>query len=252
MRRALLAAVLTVAALPLAAGTVMELDCHSDSSSPYSFVARVSIDGPNARFDVIEGIHPVFNPKITVISRDEGETLIIIDHKQKTYFIRKSRAMSGPISTWKAPGGTGESNVSFDVDRHEELETIAGRSVRRYRARAEYDIGMKLEGEKMSAHVKSEATFWTIDARNDALPFGLEFAFKSGFDSLDHKVERRLPRIGIPLRQSVSVTRTIAGGAPITERFDATATKVSEEKLDFAIFQPPMGYQFREPTFGFE
>jgi hypothetical protein len=252
MRRAWLAVVLTVAAFPLAAGTVMELDCHSDSTSPYSFVARISIDGPNARFDVIEGMHPVFNPKITVISRDEGETLIIIDHKQKTYFIRKSRAMSGPISTWKAPGGINESKVSFDVDRGNELETIAGRSVRRYRAQAEYDISMKLEGEKMSAHVKSEGTFWTIEGRNDALPFGLEFAFKSGFDSLDHKVGRRLPRIGLPLKQSVSVTRTISGGAPITERFDATATKVSDEKLDFAIFEPPVGYRFREPTFGFE
>jgi len=252
MRRALLAVVLTVAALPAAAGTVIELECHSDSTAPYSFTARVSIDGPNARFDVIEGAHPVFNPKITVISRDEGETLIIIDHKLKTYFIRKSSAMSGPISTWKAPGTTGDSNATFDIVRGEEVETIAGRPARKYRAQAEYDLRMKLEGEKMTAHVKSEATFWTIEARNDALPFGLEFAFKSGFDSLDRKVERRLPRIGIPVRQSVSVTRTISRGAAITERFDAAATKVSEEKLDFSIFQPPMGYQFREPTFGFE
>jgi hypothetical protein len=243
---------LTIAALPAAAGTVIELDCHTDSSAPYSFVARVSIDGPNARYDVIEGTHPVFNPKITVISRDEGATLIIIDHKQKTYFIRKSRVMSGPLSTWRAPGTLEESKVSFDVEKSEEVETIAGHAVRKYHARAEYDLKMKVEGEKLTAHVQSDATFWTMDARNDAVPFGLEFAFKSGFESLDHKVERRLPRIGIPLKQSVSVTRTIAGGAPITERFDAVATKVTEAKLDFALFQPPMGYQFREPTFGFE
>jgi len=234
------------------AGMVIDFDCHAESSAPYSFTARISIDGPNARYDVLEGMHPVFNPKITVISRDEGETLIIIDHKLRTYFIRKSHSMSGPLSTWKAPGTIEESKVSFDVARVEERETIAGRQTQRYDARADYDLRMKLEGEKMSAHVKSEATFWTIDARNDALPFGLEFAFKSGFDSLDHKVERRLPRIGIPLRQKVSVTRTISGGSPITERFDATATKVTEQKLDFALFQPPMGYQFKEPTFGFE
>jgi hypothetical protein len=239
--------------LPAAAGTVIEFDCHSESTAPYSFIARVSIDGPNARFDTVEGLHPVFNPKITVISRDEGETLIIIDHKLKTYFIRKSHSMSGPLSTWKAPGTVDDSRVSFDVDRTEETETVAGRPVRKYRAHAEYDLQMKIENEKLSAHVKAEGTFWTIDTmRNDALPFGLEFAFKSGFESLDHKVERRLPRIGIPLRQNVTVTRTITGGSPITERFDATATKVSEEKLDFAIFQPPMGYQFKEPTFGYE
>lgn len=251
MRRSLFV-LLLAAAWPALAGMVIDFDCHAESTAPYSFTARISIDGPNARYDTVEGLHPVFNPKITVISRDEGETLIIIDHKQKTYFIRKSRAMSGPLSTWKAPGTTGDSGVSFDVERREETGTIAGRPVRRYDARGEYDLRMKLEGEKMSAHVKSEGTFWTIDARNDALPFGLEFAFKSGFESLDHKVERRLPRIGIPLKQIVTVTRTIAGGAPITERFEATATKVSEEKLDFGLFQPPMGYQFREPTFGFD
>lgn len=239
-------------ALPTFAGTVMELDCHSESSAPYSFVARVSIDGPNARFDTIEGLHPVFNAKISIISRDEGETLIIIDHKQKTYFIRKSKAMSGPLSTWKAPGTQDDSKVSFDVDRTEELETIAGHQARKYRAHAEYDLHMKIENEKLSAHVNAEGTFWTIDARNDALPFGLEFAFKSGFESLDKKVDRRLPRIGIPVKQTVTVTRTISGGSPITERFEATATKVSEEKLDFSTFQPPMGYQFKEPTFGFE
>ena len=243
---------LLTAAWPAMAGMVIDFDCHSESSAPYSFVARISIDGPNARYDVLEGMHPVFNPKITVISRDEGETLIIIDHKLKTYFIRKSHSMSGPLSTWKAPGTIDESKVSFDVERGEESEMIAGRQTHRYNARAEYDLRMKLEGEKMSAHVQSAATFWTIDARNDALPFGLEFAFKSGIGSLDHKVERRLPRIGIPLKQNVSVTRTIIGGSPITERFDATATKVTEQKLDFALFQPPMGYQFKEPTFGFD
>lgn len=251
MRRSLLALLLT-AAWPALAGMVIDFDCHSESTTPYSFTARISIDGPNARYDTLDGLHPVFNPKITVISRDEGATLIIIDHKQKTYFIRKSRSMTGPLSTWKAPGTNDESKVSLDVDRRDETDTVAGRPVRRYDARAEYDLSMKFGGEKMDAHVKSEATFWTIDARNDALPFGLEFAFKSGFESLDHKVERRLPRIGIPLKQVVIVTRTITGGNPITERFSITATKVSDEKLDFGLFEPPMGYQFREPTFGYE
>src|SRR4029077_5986768 len=108
--------------------------------------------------------------------------------------IRKSHSMSGPLSTWKAPGTVDDSRVSFDVDRTEETETVAGRPVRKYRAHAEYDLQMKIENEKLSAHVKAEGPFWRMDTmRNDALPFGLEFAFKSGFESLDHKVERRLP-----------------------------------------------------------
>ena len=62
--------VLFAVAWPALAGMVIDFDCHAESTSPYSFTARVSIDGPNARYDTVEGLHPVFNPKITVISRD--------------------------------------------------------------------------------------------------------------------------------------------------------------------------------------
>lgn len=236
------------------AGMTMEFDCKAQSTTPYSFTGRLRVDGPNARYDVIDGAHPLFNPKLTIISRDSGETLFIIDHKQRTYFIRKSKSMSGPLSTWKAPGIKGDSKVSLDVQRDDKAgtETIAGRTTKKYVAHAEYDLRLELEGEKLPAHVEGDATLWTIDAPNDALPYGLEFAFKSGFESLDKKIERRIPRCGIPLRQIVTVTRTIADGAPVTETFTVTATKVTDEKLDFSIFQPPMGYVFREPTFGFE
>ncbi len=244
-------ALLFLFSFPSFAGTVIDYECHTEASASYAFTLRVSIDGPNARYDVIQGIHPVFNPKITVISKDEGVTLIVLDHKQHTYFIRKTAAMSGALSTWKAPGTVGESHVQLDVQPGEG-STIAGRDVRGHRARASYDLELQVEGEKLEARVEAEASFLTIGTRSDAMPFGIVFAFKSGFPSLDKKIGRQLPRIGIPLKETVIVTRTIAGGSPIREEFDATATQVTDAKLDSAVFAPPMGYQYREPVFGFE
>jgi len=243
-------ALLFLLVVPAFGGTVIDYECHTESSTSYSFTTRVSIDGPNARYDVIEGSHPMFNPMITIISRDEGTTLIIVDHKQRTYFIRKTAPMSGALSTWKAPGVVGDSHAQFEM-QPEGTSTIAGREVHGHRAHASYDLALKIEGEALAAHVDAQGTFWTIEGRNNALPFGVVFAFKSGLPSLDIKIERRLPRIGIPLKQTLSVTRTISGGSPIREDFTATATKVVEEKLEAAVFQAPMGYQFREPTFGY-
>ncbi|SRR5581483_10559167 len=248
MKRLLLLFLLSA---PSFAGTVIDYDCHTNASASYSFTTRVSIDGPNARFDVLEGTHPVFNPKITVISRDEGVTLVVIDHKQHTYFYRKTAPMSGPLATWRAPGIVSESNVRFDIEPAGKA-TVAGREVQEHRAHASYDLKLKIEDEALSAHVDAQASLSMMKMRNEALPFGVVFAFKSGFPSLDRRIERSLPRLGIPLKLTLIVTRTISGGNPIREEFTATATNVTEEKLDPSLFLAPPGYQFREPTFGYE
>jgi hypothetical protein len=241
------------AAAGAAAGTVLDVEYRNESSSPYTFKGKVSIEGPNARYDVIEGAHPMFNPSLTIISRDNGETLLVIDHRQRTFFVRQARAMCGPLSTWRGPGTMQESHASVDLRRDERGDaTIASRGTRMYRGHAEYDLTLTVDGQTLRAHVASDATMWMSGLRNDALPYGLAFGFKSGFDEVDHEIEHRLPRYGIPLRQVITTTRTIEGGDPITETFEARVTNVKEQKLDITLFVPPGDYELKEPTFTFE
>src|SRR5260370_17713895 len=90
-------------AQPAAAGWTIEFTCHNESSASYSFRVRAALEGENVRYDVVEGNHPLFNPKLTVISRQGGQTLIVLDHRLRTYFLRDARTMAGPLPTWRAP-----------------------------------------------------------------------------------------------------------------------------------------------------
>ncbi|HWW61020.1 MAG TPA: hypothetical protein VN181_06615 [Thermoanaerobaculia bacterium] len=252
LRRAVVLAMFTVS-LPLSAGYVFDFQCKSASSVTYTFRGRAVIEGPNARYDVVDGAHPVFNPAITIISRDGGRNLLIIDHRLKTWFMRRTASMSGPSSTWKAPGQMSASRGWVQIERAAEPgETIAGHATTKYTAVTEYAIAMQVEGEKMNAQVTARASLWMMNGKGiTALPFGLHFALKPGFPSIDERVANRLAGKGIPLRQIVTVTRTIAGGAPVSETFELNVDTVREEKAADATFQAPAGYAYREPTFGY-
>lgn len=54
--------------------------------------------------------------------------------------------------------------------------------------------------------------------RNGALPWGHQFALKTGWPDVDEKIAGEVVELGFPLDQDVTVRRTIEGGAEITER----------------------------------
>ncbi|HVR39899.1 MAG TPA: hypothetical protein VMU84_12455, partial [Thermoanaerobaculia bacterium] len=221
------------------AGVALEFETRTSSTASYQFRGRALIDGANARYDVLNGAHPVFNPQITIISRDGGQNLIVIDHRQRTWFMRRTGSMSGPLSTWKAPGQTANSHGWVKNTRAEEAsEVIAGQPTTKYTTSMDYTIDMNIEGEKLKAHVVVEATTWMMESKGvTALPYGLHFGLKSGFASIDESVAKRFGGKGIPLRQLVTVTRTIADGDPIVEKFELNVDRVSEEKTAPSVFQ---------------
>lgn len=251
--RALLVSLLVAAfAFPLAAATVFDFVCKTMSSAPYEFSGHASIAGDRVRYDVTDGNHPVFNPRVTIITKDRGETLIIIDHRQRTWFMRKTLYMSGPLSTWKAPGQTGATKPQVVVTKEEDPpETIAGVPTTKYTLDANYGVNMNVEGEKLKATVRTAATLWMMEGKSDAIPFGFHFALKPGFGNSDDRIAKALRGKGIPLRAVIDVTRTITDGQPVTERFELTVDKVHDEKVADGQFVAPPGYQYREPTFGY-
>src|SRR5438105_4736901 len=95
---------LLVAAPALQAGVTFDFHCEKKGTASYSFSGRAFMQGRNIRYEITEGSHPVFNPGITIISKDGGSVLLILDHKQRTYFFRSTGAMAGPLATYRAPG----------------------------------------------------------------------------------------------------------------------------------------------------
>ncbi|HWS71455.1 MAG TPA: hypothetical protein VN605_05045, partial [Thermoanaerobaculia bacterium] len=185
---------------PAAAGWTIDFTIHNRSSASYSYRGRAFVEGDSVRYEVLEGKHVLFNPSMTVISRQGGKTLIVLDHRMKTYFMRDARNMAGPVSTWRAPGQQDTSSISARVTKDEAAKgEIAGRAAAKYDLKASYNIAMKMEGEKFRAHVDGEAEVWVIDGKNESMPFGLSFALKSGVPEVDEQLAKRLGAKGFPI-----------------------------------------------------
>jgi len=239
-------------ALPLSAATRFTFECRNNASVPYTFRGRAVVEGSSARYEVTEGGHPLFNPQMTVISKDRGAILVIVDHRQKTYFMRTTDLMSGQLSLWKGPGRTKESKHEVLVARDADGATIAGHATTKYTLRAGYNLSMEVEGERLKGRVEAVASFWMMDGTLEAIPYGLHFAFKTGFPEIDAQVAKALAGKGIPLREVINVTRTIADGPAVTESFILEVTEVADGPAAAAAFSAPAGYVYREPSFGFQ
>ncbi len=241
-----------VIAMPAAAGWTIEFTCRNESLASYSYRARASVEGENVRYDIVEGNHPLFNPKVTVISRQGGQTLIILDHRQGTYFMRDARKMAGPLSTWRAPGQESTSRTSVTATRDETPGgEVAGHPSTRYDVKESFVVNMNVEGQSLKAHVDAKGSIWLIEGKNEALPFGLNFVLKSGVPELDEEIARRIGTKGLPLRSKIVVTRTIADGSPVTETLTIDVNSIREATHTDDLFTAPSVYTWHEPTFGY-
>lgn len=240
-------------ARPAAAGWTIDFTVHTKSSASYSYRGRAYVEGDSVRYDVVEGQHALFNPLMTIISRQGGKTLIVLDHRMKTYFMRDARLMAGPVSTWRAPGQEDTSGISARVTKDETAKgEVGGLPAARYDLKASYNLAMKLEGEKFKAHVDGDGEVWVIEtAKNASMPFGLTFALKSGVPEVDSVIEKRLGAKGLPIQGKLSVTRKIGDGDAITESISFEVVKIEEKQQPESLFTAPPSYAWREPTFGY-
>lgn len=239
-------------ARPAAAGWTIDFTIQNKSTASYSYRGRAFVEGDSVRYDVVEGKHVLFNPSMTVISRQGGKTLIVLDHRMKTFFMRDARAMAGPVSTWRAPGQQDTSSVSTRVTKDDAAHgDIGGHPASKYDLKASYNVAMKMEGEKFRARVDGEAEVWVLDGKNESMPFGLTFALKSGVAEVDEQIAKRLGSKGLPIRGRISVTRKIGDGDAITETIVFDVDKIEQTKQPDSLFTAPENYTWREPTFGY-
>ena len=68
---------LLVAALPSAAGTRFDFAVEAPG---YTYKGKMALDGERLRLDISEGNHPLFNSNISIISREAGTEVLVIDH----------------------------------------------------------------------------------------------------------------------------------------------------------------------------
>jgi hypothetical protein len=242
LSRFVLAAFWSVTAL---AGTRFDFVAEAPG---YTYKGQISMEGERLRIDMTEGNHPMFNANVSIISRDGGKEVLVLDHATKSYFQRQVGHIGGPLSTSRGIGATRASHSKFSKSR----EAIDERgATERHTVRARYHLDMNVHGEKLAAEVTIEAIFdIDPDIVQIAHPWGLQYAAKTGFERIDDTMARQIPN-RLPLRQVVTATRQIEGGPAITEQLTITVSNVREEEIPNGEFYAPDGYPYREPVFTF-
>lgn len=252
MKRLVAAAVVALAlAWPSHAAPIsFEFEGETSGDPALRFAGRGYLDRQAFRYDYEQGNHPLFRSKVSIRSGDAGAVLSIIDNVEGTYFLRATQNMSGMISTFRAPWEKGIENVRVGIENLGREDSSHDFRVERVRLTVAYRILMELDGESLHADVAADADLLVAPKyRNPALPWGHQFALKTGWPDVDREVADRIAKLGFPLTQDVSVTRTIEGGDEVTERSTFRVRNLREVAFAGSGFAPPPGYRFREPTF---
>lgn len=208
--------------------------------SDYQYAGKLYLDGANSRVDITSGTHPLFNPQHSIITREGGREIVVLDHQRRTYFVRDTKAMGGPIAAARGIGKTNASRPHARVTRDGNRVTVD----------VSYRLNMEVEGERMQATVDLLAELDAGAIEQRALPWGLQFAAKTGFADVDEVIAKRLPS-RLPMRQVISVSRRIGDGPMVTESITTTLTNVAESPLAADLFLAPYGYRYEEPVFSF-
>ena len=245
MRPILLAVFLAAVTSTASAATRFDFDCRKEGFGGFEFHGHAILEGTDVRYDITSGNHPLFNPEYTIISKDRGARLIVLDHRHRTYFIRDTLRMTGPLGTFRAPGQETITKRSVHLSDEER-----GADARVYTLRVSYAADVKLEGEEMRAQVTAVAHVTTsLLADAKAVPYGLAFALKTGDRDLDFDIANLMQKRGLPLHQQVRVTRIIADGSPSTEELTLDTSNLRTIANEAWHFQPPAAYAPAEPNF---
>ncbi|HEX2062464.1 MAG TPA: hypothetical protein VHK90_17120 [Thermoanaerobaculia bacterium] len=236
-----LARLLLAVLVPLTASAGVRFEFTAAMTDSYSYAGTMSVEGLSSRTDITSGEHPLFNPNFSIITRNAGRQIVVLDHGRRTWFSRNGDLIAGHLGTTRGLGSTTAGRPRVRSRRDDGVEIVT----------AEYTLRMNVEGEQLDATVLLEARFETAPALEQrALPWGLQYAAKTGYATVDRVVANHVPR-RLPLRQIVKAARRIGDGPVIEETITTTVSNVVSAAIPETAFAVPDGYRYEEPSFVF-
>jgi len=247
------AALVAAAALPspALAGIHYEAVTSSEGAGQNQRTAvEAWIDGEKAKIAFTESGTPGLRQGQYLLTRDGGETLLLVDPKEKAYAEWDLAAMlqmfgsvlqaMGPVLNFKIE------NVEVEKLGQEPGGTVAGLATTKTRWRTEYDLTMKILGMGRTNHVETVQEVWTTDELADpALGVWLRGASPTGFAELDQLFSAEMEKLdGFPLKSVATTTTTGQKGRQSQEsRMTTEVTSLDRSAaIPESTFEIPEGY----------
>jgi Domain of unknown function (DUF4412) len=257
-RNTILALILALAAAPAFADIHYKSSTRTEGAQE-GMTMKVEgwVSGDSARVELKESNNPVMKQGDFLITKDGGESILLVDPKEKTYAEFDLRGMLGAAGSML--NGMGPLfKMEFSDPKVEKLleeagPALVGLPTRHYRFRTSYTMKIKVIGMGNESAVVSEEDIWVTDKLLDA---GLSVwlraePLRTGNEQLDKLIDADRGKItGFPLKTVVVSTSTNkknnkATTSRTTMEVTELDTKANVPATSFAV---PAGYEKTEIT----
>lgn len=246
------AAALLAAALPASAGIHYRAETTTTPERGKAQVTRVEawVEGPRAKVVILESGQPMLSENQYLLTQDGGQTLYLVDPKERTYTEWDLQAMLSMLGGL-VEGMRGIMNLEFSEPSVEKLSEgpggeLLGYPVTHSKHRTTYTTSISVLGMKRQSSTETVQEIWTTGAFGDP---GLGVWLRSeppatGLEELDRLIAAEMDRVaGFPLRTvSVSTTTGQKGKRESTVRTQTVVTELRETSVPDGSFEIPAGF----------
>lgn len=241
-----------VAAAPAQAGihyqTVTRIE--PEQGKPQVIRTEAWVDGASARVEFRESDNPVMPAGGYLLTKDGGQTVVIVDPEEKTWARYDLEAMLGALGNVLQAAGPmldfQVGNVEVEKLSEEPGGSMHGFDTTHYRYRTTYDMTIKVMGMQRTNSVERIEDRWLTDDLDEAaLGVWLRKAPKTGLEDLDRLIEAEMQKVqGVPLKmEDVTTTTGQKGKRSSTSRTTMEVTDLEQGvSVDPAKFEIPEGY----------
>lgn len=212
---------------------------------------RAWVEGTSTRIEFEEGnTMGFFEPESYIISRDAGDTMILVDTKEKTYTkLELGSTMSAASKALEGLGGMFK--VEFTDFHVGPIDESAGGEILGYDTRhlsydSGYTMSMSMMGRDMSQVVRMDSEIWVTDGI-DASAFSAwmrpDKMLKGMFEGLDELMAQQMSQFtGTPLKMVIDTVSTDTKGRETSSNMVTEVTTLREEQVAAALFEVPEGF----------
>lgn len=259
MKRTMIAVLALLVALPLSAGVTYQFKSATDIKGNKDMQGAAFVDGTNMRIEFEKGDGAIFKDASTVISRDGGKTLLVLDPKEKSYYeINLPDLFNTVGNAMKAMGGMftlSLANQKVEVTDAGDGGPMEGYPTRKYVVESSYDMTLKVMGMGSTSNIQSVTETWATDRlAAELMTFVQLKSLRTGVEDFDKLIEAQTKAVkGFPLKQVTKTITTANGKKPQTNTTTVTITGVKNLDVAKAKFEVPKDYKKGEsPLAGLE
>lgn len=208
-------------------------------------VVKMTTDSGKARIDFTEGQAPGAEKGSYLLTKDNGQTFLMVMPDNKTYMKWDMDAMMGMAGAMGNMMQMKITDPKVEALLDEAGEPILGYPTRHYKLRTSYRMSMTVMGFKNESAISKEEETWTTTKLDlAALGAWVGKVPKTKNESLDLLIQTEKSKVkGFPLKMLSVETATDSQGKTTISKSSMEVTEVKTVGVNAGTFEVPADYQ---------